>query len=163
MRRELVIAVAAATIVAGCSGCDHVSGPSSSPESSTAATTSAGSATASSSAGAAPGSFKVTVGGQPQNVGGPVVCSTTSGKFSIAIGDVISGVIVGLEPDASVVHTVGLGTVNGVVMSFIEGVPGQNATATKTGNSYHVTGTAGGVDNAGQQVYQPFEVDATCP
>lgn len=91
------------------------------------------------------------------------MCSTTNGKFSIANGEVITGVIVGLEPDGSVVHNVGLGTVNGVVMSFTKGVPGENASATKTGNTYQITGTAGGVDSAGQQIHKPFEVDATCP
>nr|WP_308207405.1 lipoprotein LpqH [Mycobacterium angelicum] len=103
------------------------------------------------------------VGGQQQNVSGPVVCSTNEGRFSIAVGDMLTGVIVGLEPDASAVHSAGLGTVDGVVLSFTEGAPGNNATATKTGNSYKISGTATGVDNAGQQVSKTFEVDATCP
>jgi lipoprotein LpqH len=94
-----------------------------------------------------------------------VVCSTTDGKFSIAIGEPIVGTIVGLEPDASVVHIVGLGnTVNGVVLSFTEGAPGNTATATKDGNNYKITGTATGTDTAnGQQISKPFEIDATCP
>jgi lipoprotein LpqH len=94
-----------------------------------------------------------------------VVCSTTDGKFSIAIGEPIVGTIVGLEPDASVVHFVGLGnTVNGVVLSFTEGAPGNTATATKDGNNYKITGTATGTDTAnGQQISKPFEIDATCP
>jgi ipoprotein LpqH len=165
MKRELLIAIAAATIVAGVAGCssgNKASGPSSSSASSAAA--SSGSATASSSTPvAAGGGTKVTIGGQPQNVTGPVVCSTTDGKFSIAIGDVITGVIVGLEPDASTVHNAGLGSIDGVVMSFTEGVPGNNATATKTGNTYHITGNASGMDAAGQQVNKPFTVDVTCP
>lgn len=48
-------------------------------------------------------------------------------------------------------------------MNFTEGVPGENASATKNGNTYKITGTAGGVDNAGQQVHKPFEVNVTCP
>jgi ipoprotein LpqH len=76
---------------------------------------------------------------------------------------VITGVILGLEPDASVVHNAGLGTVDGVVMSFAEGVPGENASATKTGNTYKITGTASGVDGTGQQVHKSFEVNVTCP
>jgi lipoprotein LpqH len=77
---------------------------------------------------------------------------------------VITGVIIGLEPDASAVHNAGLGTVNGVVLSFTEGVPGNTATASKDGNTYHISGTATGVDDKnGQQVSQPFTVDATCP
>jgi ipoprotein LpqH len=165
MTRELsiAIAVAAATVAAGVAGCssgNKASGPSSSATSSSA---SASSATASSSTPAAAGPAQVTVGGQPQNVSGPVVCSTTDGKFSIAIGEVITGVIVGLEPDASVVHNAGLGTVDGVVMSFTEGAPNNNATATKNGNTYHISGNASGTDNAGQWVNKPFTVDVTCP
>jgi lipoprotein LpqH len=76
---------------------------------------------------------------------------------------VITGVIVGLEPDASAVHNAGLGTVNGVVLSYTEGTPNNTATATKDGNSYKITGTATGVDASGQQVSKPFEIDATCP
>jgi ipoprotein LpqH len=153
MKRELLIAVAATVITAaGCSGGNKASGPSSS-----SATTS------SSTPAAAAGPAHVTIGGQPQNVSGPVVCSTTDGKFSIALGDMATGIIVGLEPDASAVHNAGLGTVDGVVMSFTEGVPGENATATKSGNTYKITGTASGVDNAGRQVHKPFEVNVTCP
>ena len=91
-----------------------------------------------------------------------MVCSTTNGKFSIAVGDMLTGVIVGLEQDGSAVHNAGLGTVNGVVMSFTEGVPGNSATAVKTGNNYKITGTASGVDNSGQQVNKDFAIDVTC-
>jgi ipoprotein LpqH len=166
VKHELLIAVAAATIVAGvaaCSSGNKASGPSSSSATASSSTTASSSATASSSTPAAAGPAQVTIGGQPQNVSGAVVCSTTDGKFSIAVGDMVTGIIVGLEPDASVVHNAGLGTVDGVVMSFTEGVPGENATATKTGNTYKITGTASGVDNAGQQVHKPFEVNVTCP
>jgi hypothetical protein len=62
------------------------------------------------------------------------------GRFSIAIGEPI---IVGLEPDASVGHLVGLGEVNGLTLNFTEGVP-DHANATKSGNTYRVTGTASG-------------------
>jgi ipoprotein LpqH len=168
VKRELLIAVGAATIVAGVAGCSTGTkspNTSSSTTTSSSATTSSTPATVSSAAAPGPGSAKVTVDGQPQNITGPVVCSTTDGKFSIAIGEPITGVIVGLEPDASVVHGVGLGTVNGVVLSFTEGVPGNNASATKDGNNYKVTGTATGVAeaNPAQQVSKPFEIDVNCP
>jgi ipoprotein LpqH len=156
VKRELLIAIAAVTIVAGAAGCssgNKASGPSSSSATPSSTSTPA----------AAAGETKVTVDGQPQNVSGPVVCATNNGKFSIAIGEAITGVIVGLEPDASAVHDVGLGTINGVVLSFTEGAPGNTASATKTGNSYHITGTATGMDNGGQQVSKPFTIDATCP
>jgi ipoprotein LpqH len=163
VKREFVIALGAMTIVAGmtgCSGDDKASGPSSS---SAASSTTSSAAASSSTPAAAPGETKVTVGGQPQNVSGPVVCATNGGRFSIAVGDMVTGIIVGLEADGSVVHSAGLGTVNGVVMSFTEGAPGNTATATKNGNAYHISGTATGADNAGQQVSQPFTVDVTCP
>jgi len=156
VKRELLIAIASVTIVAGAAGCsggNKASGPSSSSATPSSTSTSA----------AAAGETKVTVDGQPQNVSGPVVCATNNGKFSIAIGEAITGVIIGLEPNASAVHNAGFGTVDGVVMSFTEGVPGDNASATKTGNTYKITGTASGVDSAGQQVHKPFEVNVTCP
>jgi ipoprotein LpqH len=106
---------------------------------------------------------RVTIGGRPQHVSGQVVCATNNGKFSIAVGDMATGIIVGLEPDASVVRDAGLGTVDGVVMSFTQGVPGENATATKAGNTYTITGIASGTDDMGAQVHKPFEVAVTCP
>ena len=124
-------------------------------------TTSASAATTSAAAGGS--GAKVTIDGQPKQVDGPVVCSTNDGKFSIAIGEVITGVIVGLEQDASKVRNVGLGDVNGVVLNFTDGVPGDTATATKDGNTYTITGNASGSDSNGKQVSKPFEVVATCP
>ena len=168
MNRELWIAVTAATVVAsvaGCSNGNNASGPSSSsatPSSATPSSATTSPPTATSSTPAA-GPAQVTVGGQPQNVSGPVVCATNEGKFSIAVGDMATGIIIGLEPDWSAVHNAGLGTVDGVVMSFTEGVPGENASVTKTGNNYRITGIASGVDSTGQQVHKPFEVNITCP
>jgi Mycobacterium 19 kDa lipoprotein antigen len=107
----------------------------------------------------------VNVDGKPLNVQGQVVCATNDGKYSIAVGDMATGIIVGLEPDASVVHNVGLGTVDGVVMSFTEGVPGNTATATKNGNTYNITGAASGVSeaNPAEQITKPFSITVTCP
>jgi ipoprotein LpqH len=167
VRRELLIAVGAAAIVAGMAGCssdNKAAGPSSSAAASpSGAASSASSAPALRATPAASGQPQVTIGGQPQSVSGPVVCSMTNGKFSIAIGDMLTGAIVGLEQDGSAVHNAGLGTVNGVVISFTEGAPGNGATAVKTGNNYKITGTASGVDASGQQVSKDFTVDVTCP
>ena len=167
MSRALLIAVAAAMIVtgtAGCSGDNKAAGPLPAAASSSSAASSASPAPGSPNAiPAATGQPQVTLGGQAQNVGGPVVCSMTNGKFSIAIGDMLTGVIVGLEQDGSAVHNAGLGTVGGVVMSFAEGAPGNSATATKSGHNYKITGTASGVDASGQQVNKDFTVDVTCP
>jgi lipoprotein LpqH len=165
VKRELLIAVGAAAVVAGMAGCandNQAAGPSSAASSSGAASSSS-SAPAVSATPDASGQPQVTIGGQPQSVSGPVVCSMTNGKFSIAIGDMPTGVIVGLEQDGSAVHNAGLGTVNGVVISFTEGAPGNGATAIKTGSNYKITGTASGVDASGQQVSKGFTVDVTCP
>lgn len=171
VKRGLLIAVGTAALVAAAAGCssdDKASGPSSSSApssatSSSAATSSTSAAATTSIPAAAPGETRVLIGGVPQNVSGPVVCATNGGKFSIAVGDMVTGIIVGLEQDASAVHSAGLGTVDGVVLSFTEGAPGNTATATKTGNTYVISGTATGVDNAGKDVSKPFEVDVTCP
>ena len=169
MKHELLIAIGAATIAVGglaaCSNDDESSSTSATAASSSSSAASSASATTSASVSSAAGSAMVTIDGQPRDVGGQVVCATNDGKFSIAIGDMITGVIVGLEPDGSVVHNIGLGDLNGAVLSFTEGVPGNNASATKDGNHYKITGTATGVDNANpaQQVSKPFEIDVTCP
>ncbi len=167
MVRLLSVVGAAVILMVGGVGCSKDGSSSDATTTSTAATTTSVAATtsgaaATSTAATGPGA-KVTVDGQAKQVDGPVVCSTTDGKFSIAIGEVITGVIVGLEPDASKVRVVGLGDVNGVVLNFTDGVPGDTATATKDDNTYTIKGTASGSDSAGNQVSKPFEVVATCP
>ncbi|MCB0941856.1 MAG: lipoprotein LpqH [Mycobacterium sp.] len=173
MKHALVTTVGVAAIVlAGSVGCSGKDGGSSEDSASSApattstssmSTTEAAPTSPAATASPAPGSASISVDGQPSPLTGPVVCSTNEGKYSIAIGEAIVGVIVGLEPDASVVHGVGLGDVNGVVLNFTEGVPGDTATATKEGNTYTVSGAASGVDSAGKQVSKPFEIVATCP
>lgn len=168
MNRELLIAIATATAIAGVTGCSS-GNKSSGPASNSAAPSSATSGSGASGTAAPPPPpatppAKITVDGQPLPVTDPVDCNSKDGKFSIAIGQPFIGVIVALEQDASVVHLVGLGDINGLNYNFTEGVPGQSATATKSGNTYHVTGTASGTDNKGkQQATKPFTVDVTCP
>ena len=168
MKRELLIAIATATAIAGVTGCSS-GNKSSGPASSSAAPSSATSGASASGTAAPPPPpatppAKITVDGQPLPVTDPVDCNSKDGKFSIAIGQPFIGVIVALEQDASVVHLVGLGDINGLNYNFTEGVPGQSATATKSGNTYHVTGTASGTDNKGkQQATKPFTVEVTCP
>ncbi|MCV7019080.1 lipoprotein [Mycolicibacterium aichiense] len=160
--RLLSVVGAVSLLLVGAVGCSKDDASRDATATSTTATTTSGAATTTSPAAAGPGA-KVTIDGQPKQVDGPVVCSMTDGKFSIAIGEAITGVIVGLEQDASKVRVVGLGDVNGVVLNFTDGVPGDAATATKDGNTYTIKGTASGSDSAGNQVSKPFEVVATCP
>lgn len=173
MNRQLLIAVAAATLITGVAGCSNGSkpaAPTSSPATSSSATSraAAGPATASATPAPPPPSAvppaKITVDGNPIPVTDPVDCNSQGGKFSIAIGQPFIGVIVALEQDASVVHLVGLGEVDGVNLNYTPGAPGDKASATKDGNTYHVTGIASGMDsNGGNKTHKPFTIDVTCP
>jgi lipoprotein LpqH len=159
VKRGLVVAVGGASIVvAGLAGCSSDNKSSGSSSNSSASSGSA-------SAGAS--STKVTIDGQDQNVKGTVVCSTVAGSVNIAIGAAATGVAAVLSTDSPpTVKSVALGNVNGVTLGFTPGLPGgANATATKDGTTYKVTGTATGIDMANPMtpVSKPFEIDVTCP
>jgi ipoprotein LpqH len=158
VKRELTIAVAGAAILAaGISGC-------SSNKSSTGTSvngTSVGVATPGSGA-AAP---TVIIDGKNQNVTGSVVCTTAGGNVNIAIGGAATGIAAVLtDANPPQVKSVGLGNVNGVTLAYTSGTGQGNASATKNGNGYKITGTATGVDMANpmQPVSKPFEIDVTC-
>src|SRR5262245_27823486 len=119
--------------IAGCSKSENKSETSStSAYSSMTSAASATSATAAPSAAAGAGTATVTIDGQPQNIKGQVVCAVAAGNYNIAIGEATTGIAVVMSEDASTVHSVGLGNVNGVTLGFQEGVPGDaKASATK--------------------------------
>ena len=156
MKRELTIAVAGAAILAAAmSGC-------SSDKKSTSGSSSGASTSASSSGG---GGTKVTIDGKDQNVTGSVVCTTAGGNVNIAIGGAATGIAAVLtDANPPVVTSVGLGNVNGVTLAYAAAGGGGNASATKDGNKYKITGNATGVDmaNPTQPVNKPFEIDVTC-
>jgi ipoprotein LpqH len=159
VKRSIAVAAAAtAIVVVGLSGC-----------SSNKSTTSGQGTSASQSSAAAGGGAskaKVTIDGKDQNVSGTVACSSLGGNINIAIGDAATGIGAVLT-DASPpgVKSVGLGNVNGVTLGYTPGTGQGNASATKNGSSYKVSGTATGVDMANpmQPVNKPFEIDVTCP
>ena len=158
MKRELTVAVAgAAILIAGISGC-------SSKKSSTS-----GSVNGTSYNVATPGSGAaaptVTIDGKNQNVSGSVVCTKAGGNVNIAIGGAATGIgAVLTDADPPQVKSVGLGNVNGATLAYTSGTGQGNASATKNGNGYKITGTATGVDMANpmQPVNKPFEIDVTC-
>jgi len=158
VKRGLTVAVAGAAVLAvGLSGC------SSNKTSTGNGGTSAGATSAATGGG---GGTKVTIDGKDQNVNaGSVVCTNAGGNINIAIGGSGSGIDAvlsdGNPPD---VKSVGLGNVNGVTLAYAAGAGG-DASATKTGSSYKITGHATGVDmaNPTQPVKKPFEIDVTCP
>ena len=156
MKRGIVVGVAGvAVVVAACAGC-----------SSNKSNTGAG---ASSSAPSAAGP-QVTVDGKNQNVTGQVTCNSANGVTTIGIGDATAGVGAVVSNDnPPIVHSVGLGSVNGVTLGFSDAAPNQasNAGAAVNGKSYAIKGTASGVDmsnpNQPQTVTKSFEMDVTCP
>lgn len=145
IRMMTVGAAVALVAVAGCS----------SKDSSTSSATST-------QAGSTP--TAVVVDGQKQNVTGAVSCTAADPNTNVAIGDPTAGVgaVVGNDTPPTV-HSVGLGSVNGVTLGFSDAAGQGTATATKTGNAYKITGTAVGFDTANQKsVTKPFELDFTC-
>jgi len=116
------------------------------------------------SSGSAPA--KVTIDGEDQYVQGTVACTTMGGNVNIAIGGASTGigaVLTGANPPA--VKSVGLGIVNGVTLGYTDTTGQGNASATKNGSSYKISGTATGayMSNPMQPVNKPFEIDVTCP
>ncbi|MBV9514068.1 MAG: lipoprotein LpqH [Mycobacteriaceae bacterium] len=150
MKREILVGViGAATVVACLGGCSNNK-----------------SSTSSSNSGS-PSAPKVTIDGQNQNISGQVSCTPVGANISIAVGDASNGVgAVVSNANPPVVHSVGLGNVNGVMLGYADAAAGQGkAQATKNGSTYQITGTATGVatGNSQQPVTKPFEMDVTCP
>jgi lipoprotein LpqH len=155
VKRGLTVAVAGAAILAaGISGC-------SSNKPTTSGTVNGTSFSVATGANAAPPT--VTIDGKNQNVSGQTVCTTMSGLTTIAVGGAATGISAVLTSD-NTVKSVGLGNVNGVTLAYAQGSGQGNASATKNGNSYKITGTATGADmaNPTAPVSKPFEIDVTC-
>jgi lipoprotein LpqH len=142
------------TASAGCSSDKSNTGSSGSP---------------SSSAAAAAGPV-LTVDGQNQNISGQVTCTAAGDNLTIGIGDPTAGLgAVVSNGNPPLVHSVGLGTVNGVALGFSDAAPNQSgsAGAAVNGKDWAIKGTATGTDMSNpqqpQQVTKPFELDLTCP
>ena len=157
MKRELTIGIAAAAILAaGISGCSD-------KKSNSSGSGASGTTSAASSGGG--GGTKVIIDGKDQNVTGSVVCTKAGGNVNIAVGGAATGIAAVLtDANPPAVTSVGLGNVNGVTLAYAAAGGGGNASATKDGNTYKITGTATGVDMANpmQPVNKPFEIDVTC-
>ncbi|OBK65270.1 lipoprotein LpqH [Mycobacterium sp. 1165178.9] len=159
MKRGIVVGVAGVALVvaasAGCSSNKSSTGSSGSP---------------SSSSGAAAAGPVLTVDGQNQNISGQVTCTAAGDNVTIGIGDPTAGLgAVVSNGNPPLVHSVGLGTVNGVALGFSDAAPNQSgsAGAAVNGKDWAIKGTATGTDMSNpqqpQQVTKPFELDLTCP
>jgi lipoprotein LpqH len=159
VKRSVTIAAAAtAIVVVGLSGC------SSDKKSTSGSSGSSNQTSAASSSGSSVA--KVTIDGKDQNVQGTVACTSAGGTENIAIGGAATGIgVVLTDANPPSVKSVGLGNVNGVTLGYTPGTGQGNATATKDGSKYKISGTATGVDMANpmQPVNKPFEIDVTCP
>ena len=105
----------------------------------------------------------VTIDGQNQNITGTVVCAAVGGNTSITIGNPGSAVTALLTSDnPPKVQSVVLGNVNGAKLAYQAGTGQGDASATKNGNSYKITGNAVDMTNPMSPVKKPFEIDVTC-
>ena len=148
MNRGLVVALAgAAIVVAGIAGC------SSKKSCSGGACVSGGNGTA-----------KVTVDGKDQSVSGKVVCGTMGNTVTMSVGDptatsyATAQVTTDNPPKVNTVH---VGAANSPGMTMGPGVG--DATATKDGNTYKLTGHIQDMSNPMAMQTKPFDMEIGCP
>lgn len=151
IRSAVIGATILAGVVTGCSSTESSTSPS-----------------GQSPAAAAPvsGAADIVVDGQKQDDPGAVTCTADGDNVVVGIGDATNGIgAVVSAGDAPVVHSVGLGTVDGVALGYSDAAQSDaNATALKSGNAYKITGTAIGADpTTYEAVTKTFEIAATCP
>ncbi|WP_171014292.1 lipoprotein LpqH, partial [Gordonia sp. GAMMA] len=67
--------------------------------------------------------------------------------------------------DSPEVESVGLGSLDGVVLAYQKGAGGGSGEVTKDGDTYTVTGDASGIDpaNPTEPVTKSYEIKVTCP
>ena len=105
-----------------------------------------------------PSSAKLTVDGQPQPVQGTPSCTQSGNDQIIQVGSQID---VQLLANGSEVLSVGLHT-GAVNLQYFKGGYGPgNASFTKAGNTYTITGNISGSGLNG--ALKPFELEVTCP
>jgi lipoprotein LpqH len=163
VKQSLLVAIGGtAIVVAGLAGCS--SGDKSSSGSSSSSKSESSSVASSTAEAGGGGGTTVTIDGKPKDVGGTVVCASMGGNVNVAIGEAMTGIAAVItEGDSPTVTSVALGNVDGITLA-VGGGQG-DATATKDGKSYKITGNAYGVDMANpmQPAKKPFELDFTCP
>src|ERR1700758_4189605 len=136
---------------------DGASGSTSSTTTTKASSTTTGSPTSTTSGGSA-SEPRVTIDGKEQKVDGSVRCSQTLG-VTINIG---TTAIVNLSTtDPPEVRSVNIHGDDGV-LTYQNFIGGGDATATKSGNTYKITGHANQLSTSGVQS-RAFEIDVTCP
>ena len=116
--------------------------------------------------------WSVTVDGEVLEIpDAAVVCAEQSGKMNITVGSqdtaAATGVSAILDAGSLEVEGIGLGsTESGQALAYAPGVPGNEATATKDGNTYEITGklTAADMnDPMAGPTEKTFEMKVACP
>jgi lipoprotein LpqH len=174
VKRASTVVVAGTILLAGLSGCSSDKpGTGGSGPSSSAATATSGTGAPGPSSSAPPGGTEgegtpptVIIDGKNQNITAAPVCRTIKGTVNISIGGSGVGIAAKLtDGNPPQVKLVNLGTLDGVPYSFNSDTANSgNATATKNGNAYKITGNAAGrsPDDKPTTTLKPFEIDATC-
>ncbi|MDL9936756.1 lipoprotein LpqH [Gordonia sp. ABSL1-1] len=117
----------------------------------------------------ASGDASVSLGGEPvQLTDNKVACVSNGGNVNIAVGSQTGRAGIGAvvtEGDNPEVVSVGIAATNGILYGYAKAAPGANASATKDGSTYTLTGQLTGIDpaNPTQQLTKPFEMKVTCP
>jgi ipoprotein LpqH len=111
------------------------------------------------------GATKLTIDGKDQSLNGNAACVKSSGLIQIGFGSASAGVSAVLnDVNPPTVKSVQLGSASGVALTYQAGSGKGDASVTKDGNTYKITGNATGIDasNPMTTVTKPFELDATC-
>jgi lipoprotein LpqH len=174
VKRAITVVVAGTILLVGLSGCSSdKSANGGGGTSSSAATATSGTGAPGPSSSAPPGGTEgegtppiVIIDGKNQNITAAPVCRTIKGTVNISIGGSGVGIAAKLtDGNPPQVKFVNLGTIAGVPYAFnAETANSGNATATKSGNTYKITGNAAGrsPDDKPTTTLKPFEIDATC-
>jgi Mycobacterium 19 kDa lipoprotein antigen len=134
--RFLLAAVGSITVIAGSTACPTTGGWVSSAD---------------------PNAVHLTVDGQPQAVQGALTCPTANSQ-TLSVGSQID---IAFTPDGSQVGNVGINTPGEHLQYFKGGYGPGDASVTRAGNTYKITGNITGSSLNG--ALKPFELDVTCP
>ena len=108
------------------------------------------------------GDAKVFVDGKPREVRGKVKCYSYDGAFWLSVEPPGNPVMAKVSEDFSRVLHVSLGKFDGAyLLPFLDGSTDSEASITKDGNSYRITGRVR--NSYANTDTVPFEIDVTCP
>lgn len=172
MKHAMTLAVGGVAIVAlSLTGCSKSNDKESTETTGTSASASSKAETPAAEAPAGKpeaGHASIKIGdGEAKEVSGAAVCTVAGGSMNIAIGGGDTGVAAVVAEDGSAVHSVGLGSTDGLTgLAYQESMPnGGSATATKDDKTYTISGEAIGFDaaNPTAPAKRAFVLVVTCP